>query len=245
MSRFVIEQIFDGSLLLAVPIAFAAGVVSFLSPCVLPLLPGYLSYIAGASATRVKVLWGALLFIGGFTALFVSYGALFGTLGNTLTRNSENFVRILGLFTIALGFIFIFSERFYRSFTLTSRVLSPKVQGLVAAPLLGLLFGFGWTPCVGPTLASVQALAFQEASALRGAILSVFYSLGLGLPLLFFALFLVKVRSVHRFLLRHSRTFAAIGGIFLIVLGLAQVTGLWGEWVASLQGAISGFVPVI
>lgn len=245
MSRFVIEQVFDGSLLLAMPIAFAAGVVSFLSPCVLPLLPGYLSYIAGASATRVKVLWGALLFIAGFTALFVSYGALFGSLGNTLLRNSETFVRVLGILTIFFGLIFIFSERFYRSFTLTNRLLSPKTQGLIAAPLIGFLFGFGWTPCIGPTLASVQALAFQEASASRGAILATFYSLGLGLPLLIFALFLVRVRPIHHFLLRHSRTFATIGGFFLVILGLAQVTGLWGEWVATLQGAITDFVPVI
>ena len=245
MSRFVVDQVFDGSLLLAMPIAFAAGVVSFLSPCVLPLLPGYLSYIAGASATRVKVLWGALLFIAGFTALFVSYGALFGSLGNTLLRNSETFVRVLGVLTICFGLIFIFSERFYRSFTLTSRFLSPKVQGLIAAPLIGFLFGFGWTPCIGPTLASVQALAFQEASAARGAILATFYSLGLGLPLLIFAIFLVKVRPMHRFLLRHSKTFATVGGLFLIILGLAQVTGLWGEWVATLQGAITDFVPVI
>jgi cytochrome c-type biogenesis protein len=241
VNEFLVNQIFDGSLLLSAPIAFLAGIVSFLSPCVLPLLPGYLSYIAGASATRVRVLLGSVLFVLGFTALFISYGVLFGSLGTTLLRNGDLLTKILGAVTILLGFVFIFSERFYRSFA----IATPKVQGIIAAPLLGFLFGFGWTPCIGPTLASVQALAFQEASALRGAILSAFYSLGLGLPLILFALFLVKVRSVHRFLLRNSRIFASIGGIFLIIIGIAQVTGLWGDWVASLQGSIVNFVPVI
>lgn len=245
MSEYVIEQVFDGSLLLAAPIALLAGLISFLSPCVLPLLPGYLSYIAGASATRVKVLWGSVLFVAGFTFLFISYGALFGTLGNTLLRNSDTLVRILGVVTIFLGLIFIFSERFYRSFTLSSRLLSPKLQGIVAAPLLGALFGFGWTPCIGPTLAAVQTLAFQEASAARGAILSAFYSIGLGLPLIVFAIFLVRIKKLHRFLLRHSQTFAVVGGFLLILIGLAQLTGLWSEWIASLQGSISNFVPVI
>lgn len=241
MNEFIINQVFDGSLLLSAPIAFLAGIVSFLSPCVLPLLPGYLSYIAGASATRVKVLLGSILFVLGFTALFISYGVIFGSLGTTLLRNSDLFTQILGVVTILLGFVFIFSEKFYRSF----KVASPRVQGIVAAPLLGFLFGFGWTPCIGPTLAAVQTLAFTEASALRGAILSGFYSIGLGLPLILFALFLVKVRSVHRFLLRNSRLFASIGGLFLILIGLAQVTGLWAEWVASLQGSITNFIPVI
>lgn len=244
MSEFVVEQVFDGSLLLAAPIALVAGLISFLSPCVLPLLPGYLSYIAGASASRVKVLWGSVLFVMGFTLLFISYGLLFGSLGENLLRNSETLVRILGVVTILLGLIFIFSERFYRSFTL-SQALSPKVQGIIAAPLLGFLFGFGWTPCIGPTLAAVQTLSFQEASAARGAILSTFYSLGLGVPLILFALFLVRVRALHRFLLTHSRFFSVLGGLLLIVIGLAQVTGLWGQWIASLQGSITNFVPVI
>ena len=241
MNEFVVNQVFDGSLILSAPIALLAGIVSFLSPCVLPLLPGYLSYIAGASATRVRVLLGSVLFVVGFTALFISYGVIFGSLGTTLLRNSETFTRILGVLTIFFGIVFIFSERFYRSL----KFASPRVQGLIAAPLLGFLFGFGWTPCIGPTLASVQTLAFTEASALRGAILSAFYSLGLGIPLILFALFLVKVRSVHRFLLRNSKLFATIGGLFLIVIGIAQVTGLWAQWVASLQGSISNFIPVI
>jgi cytochrome c-type biogenesis protein len=241
MNDFLVQQIFDGSLLLAAPIALIAGLVSFLSPCVLPLLPGYLSYIAGASATRVRVLAGSLLFVFGFTALFVSYGVLFGNLGTLLVENRSIFTRILGIVTIALGLIFIFGDKFYRSFTFAS----PKVQGLVAAPLLGFLFGFGWTPCIGPTLAAVQVLAFQEASALRGAILSAIYSIGLGLPLIVFALLINRVTRLHRALIRNGRALAIFGGVFLVIIGLAQFTGTWESFINSLQGYISGFVPVI
>lgn len=241
MREFFLDQIFDGSLLLAAPIALIAGLVSFLSPCVLPILPGYLSYIAGASATRVRLLAGSLLFVFGFTALFISYGIFFGSLGTTLMQERELFSRILGAVTIALGLIFIFSERFSRSL----KFASPKIQGIVAAPLLGFLFGFGWTPCIGPTLAAVQTLSFQEASAMRGAILSAFYSIGLGLPLILFALFFTSLRALRSFLLRHNRLIAVLGGLGLIAIGIAQFTGLWESFVATLQGSITNFIPVI
>lgn len=241
MREFFLDQIFDGSLLLAAPIALIAGLVSFLSPCVLPILPGYLSYIAGASATKVRLLAGSLLFVFGFTALFISYGIFFGSLGTTLMQERELFSRILGAVTIALGFIFIFSERFSRSL----KFASPKIQGIVAAPLLGFLFGFGWTPCIGPTLAAVQTLSFQEASAMRGAILSAFYSIGLGLPLILFALFFTRLRALRSFLLRHNRLIAVLGGLGLIAIGIAQFTGLWESFIATLQGSITNFIPVI
>ncbi len=241
MREFFLDQIFDGSLLLAAPIALIAGLISFLSPCVLPILPGYLSYIAGASATKVRLLAGSLLFVFGFTALFISYGIFFGNLGATLMQERELFSRILGAVTIALGLIFIFSERFSRSM----KFASPKIQGIVAAPLLGFLFGFGWTPCIGPTLAAVQALSFQEASAMRGAILSAFYSIGLGLPLILFALFFTRLRALRSFLLRHNRLIAVLGGLGLIAIGIAQFTGLWESFIATLQGSITNFIPVI
>lgn len=241
MREFFLDQIFDGSLLLAAPIALIAGLVSFLSPCVLPILPGYLSYIAGASATKVRLLAGSLLFVFGFTALFISYGIFFGNLGTTLMQERELFSRILGAVTIALGLIFIFSERFSRSI----KFASPKIQGIVAAPLLGFLFGFGWTPCIGPTLAAVQALSFQEASAMRGAILSAFYSIGLGLPLILFALFFTRLRALRSFLLRHNRLIAVLGGLGLIAIGIAQFTGLWESFIATLQASITNFIPVI
>ena len=241
MREFFLDQIFDGSLLLAAPIALIAGLVSFLSPCVLPILPGYLSYIAGASATKVRLLAGSLLFVFGFTALFISYGIFFGSLGTTLMQERELFSRILGAVTIALGLIFIFSERFSRSL----KFASPKIQGIVAAPLLGFLFGFGWTPCIGPTLAAVQTLSFQEASAMRGAILSAFYSIGIGLPLILFALFFTRLRALRSFLLRHNRLIAVLGGLGLIAIGIAQFTGLWESFIATLQGSITNFIPVI
>lgn len=122
---------------------------------------------------------------------------------------------------------------------------SPKIQGIVAAPLLGFLFGFGWTPCIGPTLAAVQTLSFQEASAMRGAILSAFYSIGLGLPLILFALFFTSLRALRSFLLRHNRLIAVLGGLGLIAIGIAQFTGLWESFIATLQGSITNFIPVI
>lgn len=241
MREFFLNQVFDGSLLLAAPIALIAGLVSFLSPCVLPILPGYLSYIAGAGATKVRLLAGSLLFVFGFTALFISYGIFFGGLGTTLMQEQELFSRILGVVTIVLGLLFIFNERFPRSM----QFASPRIQGIIAAPLLGFLFGFGWTPCIGPTLAGVQALSFQEASAMRGAILSAFYSIGLGIPLILFALFFTRLRSLRNFLLTHSRLIALIGGIGLIAIGIAQFTGLWESFIAMLQGSITNFIPVI
>lgn len=241
MREFFLDQVFEGSLLLAAPIALLAGLVSFLSPCVLPILPGYLSYIAGASASKVRIFAGSILFVFGFTALFISYGVFFGGLGTTLMQEEELFSRILGAVTIALGLLFIFSERFPRSM----KVASPRVQGIIAAPLLGFLFGFGWTPCIGPTLAAVQALSFQEASAMRGAILSAFYSLGLGIPLILFALFFTRLASLRRFLLKHNRLIAVLGGVGLIAIGLAQFTGLWESFIAAIQGSITNFIPVI
>jgi len=241
MREFFLDQVFEGSLLVAAPIALLAGLVSFLSPCVLPILPGYLSYIAGASASKVRIFAGSILFVFGFTALFISYGVFFGGLGTTLMQEEELFSRILGAMTIALGLLFIFSERFPRSM----KVASPRVQGIIAAPLLGFLFGFGWTPCIGPTLAAVQALSFQEASAMRGAILSAFYSLGLGIPLILFALFFTRLTSLRSFLLKHNRLIAVLGGVGLIAIGLAQFTGLWESFIAAIQGSITNFIPVI
>jgi len=241
MKDFIVAQLLDGFLLAAFPIAFLAGLISFLSPCVLPLVPGYLSFAAGFSKSRGKVFLGSLLFVFGFSAVFISYGVLFGGIGSTLAVHEVGITRFLGIFTIALGIIFL-------GVFPMSPTLRPKMNttgGLLGAPLLGFLFGVGWTPCIGPALATVQTLAFQESSAVRGAILSFGYCLGLGLPFIASGLFLDKSEKLRKFLVRRGNMITIIGGIFLLFIGLLQVLGLWSEVMNSLRSLISEFAPVI
>ena len=241
MKEFFVEQIFSGVLVAAFPFAFIAGVVSFLSPCVLPLVPGYLSFAAGFSVNRGKVFLGSLLFVLGFSAVFVSYGAVFGGLGNQLSANEEIISRILGVLTIFLGFIF------YGRFPF-SPTIRPKMRttgGLLGAPLLGVLFGIGWTPCIGPALAAVQTLAFQESSAVRGAVLSFGYCLGLGLPFILSGLFLDKSAKLRSLIYRRGDVISKFGGVFLIAIGGLQVLGFWGRVLNSMRSLISDFIPVI
>jgi len=241
MKDFFVEQIFSGFLLTAFPFAFIAGLISFLSPCVLPLVPGYLSFAAGFSASRGKVLLGSFLFVLGFSAVFVSFGAIFGGLGNTLSANEEIISRILGLVTIFLGFIF------YGRFPF-SPTIRPKMRttgGLLGAPLLGVLFGIGWTPCIGPALAAVQTLAFQESSAVRGAVLSFGYCLGLGLPFILSGLSIDKSAKLRSIIYRRGEIISKVGGIFLITIGVMQVLGFWSQLMNSMRSLISDFIPVI
>ena len=241
MKDFFVEQIFSGVLVTAFPFAVIAGVISFLSPCVLPLVPGYLSFAAGFSVSRGKVLLGSFLFVLGFSAVFVSFGAVFGGLGNTLSANEEIISRILGLVTIFLGFIF------YGRFPF-SPTIRPKMRttgGLLGAPLLGVLFGVGWTPCIGPALAAVQTLAFQESSAVRGAVLSFGYCLGLGLPFILSGLSLDKSAKLRSIIYRRGDLISKIGGVFLIAIGVLEVLGLWTQLMNSMRSLISDFIPVI
>jgi len=241
MKDFFVEQIFSGFLLTAFPFAFIAGLISFLSPCVLPLVPGYLSFAAGFSVSRGKVLLGSFLFVFGFSAVFVSFGAIFGGLGNTLSANEEIISRILGLVTIFLGFIF------YGRFPF-SPTIRPKMRttgGLLGAPLLGVLFGIGWTPCIGPALAAVQTLAFQESSAVRGAVLSFGYCLGLGLPFILSGLSIDKSAKLRSIIYRRGDIISKVGGIFLITIGVLQVLGFWSQLMNSMRSLISDFIPVI
>jgi len=197
MKDFFVEQIMSGFLIAAFPVAFVAGLVSFLSPCILPLVPGYLSFAAGFSVNRGKVFLGSILFVLGFSVVFISFGAIFGGLGNQLVANEDLISRVLGVVTIFLGFIFLGKFPFAPTFR-------PKIKttgGLVGAPLLGILFGVGWTPCIGPSLAAVQTLAFQESSAVRGALLSFGYCLGLGLPFMASGLFLDRTEKLRKYLL--------------------------------------------
>jgi cytochrome c-type biogenesis protein len=241
MSTFVVNHIMDGFLLTAFPIAVLAGLISFISPCVLPLVPGYLSFAAGFSNARGKIFLGSILFVLGFSALFISYGVLFGELGARIATNEEVITRVLGLLTILMGVIFL------GAFPLMPTI-KPRISttgGLVGAPLLGFLFGVGWTPCIGPALASVQALAFQESSAVRGAILSFGYCLGLGLPFIASGLFLDKSQKLRKVLVKSGDKVSKVGGALLIVIGILQFTGLWTSLMIDLRSLISDFAPVI
>lgn len=241
MSDFLVDQVFDGGILLASLVALIAGLISFASPCVIPLVPGYLAYVGGVAGSRRKVLTGATLFVLGFSILFISYGALFGELGSRIISNGENLARLLGALTILFGLIFLFPDKFYRSYKIPFMAKS----GLLSAPLLGFMFGLGWTPCIGPTLAAVQTISIIEASALRGAILSFAYCIGLGLPFILFALLIDKSKSLQERIARRGKLIAIVGGVFLITIGLMQIFGIWESLMAGLRGTIADFVPVV
>ena len=241
MIDFFVDQLLSGFLLVAFPIAILAGLISFLSPCVLPLVPGYLSFAAGYSKAKGRVFLGSILFVLGFSVLFISYGALFGGIGSRIAINDETITRVLGVLTIVMGLIFMGSFPMMRTF-------SPKIStngGLIGAPLLGFLFGIGWTPCIGPALATVQTLAFQESSAVRGAILSFGYCIGLGAPFIASGLYLDKSERLRKYLTKRGDLISKIGGILLILIGIAQVLGLWTDLMISMRSLISDFAPVI
>lgn len=243
MSNFFVNQIFDANLLIAMAIASLAGLISFFSPCVIPLVPGYLAYASGMgdSRNRSRVLLGSVLFVSGFTALFISYGLLFGQLGSKIAQNSGTISVVLGLLTMALGVIFLFNEKFYRSFKPSWKMRT----GLISAPFIGFAFGIGWTPCIGPTLGAVQVLAFESATAQRGAILSAAYCFGLGAPFILMGLFLDKVEPFRKMIARRGNLITKIGGSLLILIGLLQVTNLWDQLMNSLRDLITGFIPII
>jgi cytochrome c-type biogenesis protein len=253
----------SGPLILAIPIAAAAGAVTFLSPCCLPLVPGYLSYLTGMSGTEIqrsagqdaaaepaarrepgggRTVAGTALFVLGFSALFASYGVVFGALGSALAAHQQVITRILGGVTIVLGLLFAGA---FERFTFTGRILKPSFRpraGLAGAPLLGVMFGLGWAPCVGPTLQAVLTLGFTSGTAARGAFLAFVYSLGLGIPFLFVAMAVQRGMKVFGFARRHAPLIARIGGCMLIALGVLELTGTWSSVLIWLQVHwVSGF----
>lgn len=239
--------VFSGQLLLALPIALLAGLVSFASPCVLPLVPGYLAYVGGmsdpgAKRDRSRVLLGVALFVLGFAVVFVAYGAAFGALGLWLVRWQEVVIRVLGVLVILMGLVFI------GQFSFLQRTIKPTwrpATGLIGAPLLGIVFGLGWTPCIGPTLAAISALSVGSGSPWRGALLGLFYCIGLGIPFLLVALGFDWVAGSVAFLKRHIRVINIIGGALLVVIGILMATGLWTAIMSQFLGVISGFVPAL
>jgi len=274
----------SGPLLLAMPVAAAAGAVTFLSPCCLPLVPGYLSYVTGMSGIgaqdagnqqasaalasaqpvgarsagaqpagtgpgsagappagvpapppRSRVVAGTALFVLGFSALYTSYGLAFGSLGTVLKSHQQMLTQVLGVLTILLGLLF---AGVFDRFMFMGRILRPSMRpraGLAGAPLLGVLFGLGWSPCIGPTLTAVLTLAETSGTAARGAFLAFVYCLGLGIPFLIVALAFQRGMRAFGFARRHARLITAIGGGMLVLVGVLEVTGLWTSAITWMQ----------
>jgi cytochrome c-type biogenesis protein len=312
MSGGVGSLVASGPLIIAVPVALAAGAVTFLSPCCLPLVPGYLSYVTGmsgaeaspggagrggavrtgqaagsaapggpaaasaagggpagggaagggpagggsvATATlvaadqapgRARVVAGVALFVLGFSALFASYGVLFGGLGAALLAHQEVVTRILGGVTIALGLMF---AGVFDRFALTGRIVRPSMRpraGLAGAPLLGVMFGLTWTPCVGPTLSAVLLMASTSGTAARGALLAFVYGIGIGVPFLIVAFAFQRGMNIFGFARRHARLITGIGGAMLVIVGVLEVTGTWAtamtwlrvHWISGYQSPL-------
>jgi cytochrome c-type biogenesis protein len=286
----------SGSLLAAVPVAVLAGLVSFASPCVLPLVPAYVGYVGGMSAattprqarparrpsvataaggapldlaaslpsqpalttgapaadgtgaapaSRGRVVLGVLLFVAGFSAVFLAYGSLAGTLGSFLLRWQDPVSRVLGVGVLVMGLAFLGVLPFFQQ---DRRPLLAPRAGLWGAPVLGVTFGIGWTPCIGPTLAAILLLSLDGGSAGRGALLALAFCAGLGLPFVAVALGLQRSRRALDWLARHRLAVMRVGGALLLLLGVALVTGLWTTWANWLQGLLTGaqpFVPAV
>jgi cytochrome c-type biogenesis protein len=238
----------SGPLLLALPVAVLAGLVSFASPCVLPLVPGYLGYVTGLTGVelekqrRSRMVLGATLFVLGFTVVFMAIGVLAGTLGAALQRWDDVISRVMGVVVIAMGLVFLgVVPALQRGRQLRIR----PAAGLAGAPVLGVVFGLGWAPCIGPVFAAVLALTLDSAGAARGAVLAFAYCLGLGVPFVLVALGFSRGMRAMDVLRRHRVAIARFGGGLLVVVGLLLVTGVWTAWVDALRVPISGFETVI
>jgi cytochrome c-type biogenesis protein len=248
MGEWFRNTVLDGSMLLALPVAAAAGLVSFFSPCVVPLLPGYLSYVTGLSAAdlgsdkRGRMLAGTLLFVLGFSTVFVLTGVTFGVVGEALLEHQSVITKVLGAVTVVLGLAFLGWFGFLQR---DVRVHKVPAVGIAAAPLLGVLFGLGWTPCIGPTLGAVLTLALNEGGVGRGAVLAIVYSLGLGIPFVLAALAFRRMLGAVGWIRRHQVWVMRLGGAMLVAVGVLLLTGAWESLTADLRSWVSNFVPVV
>lgn len=245
----------SGPMLAAIAVAVVAGLISFVSPCVLPLVPGYVGYLGGMAGTATqggrsrsakpdtaRVLWGMILFVAGFTAVFVLLGVVFAAAGARFHAYVDIVMRVMGVVIIVMGVAFLGHLPFLQKDTRIT--MSPRF-GLWGAPLLGATFGLGWSPCIGPTLAAVLALSFGGADPARGAVLALAYCIGLGLPFIALAVAFTRSTRALDFLRRHRRAISRFGGIVLIVVGFLLVTGLWGTITNLIQGWIAAFTTVV
>jgi cytochrome c-type biogenesis protein len=238
------EIILTGSLFASIPIALFAGLVTFFSPCILPIVPGYLGYVSGSAAPRAKLLLGALLFVLGFTAVFVSLTLVSGFAGSIMNYRVV-IDRVFGGVVVVLGLVMMGMTNFLQNTIKPS--WRPKV-GLAGAPLLGIAFALGWTPCIGPALGTVMMLSTQQGSTVNAIILGVCFSLGLGVPFMLVAAgFGWMTRSVG-FVKRHIRGFNILGGLMLIIVGVLMLTGNWDWMTAKALEVINGwlqFTPTV
>jgi cytochrome c-type biogenesis protein len=245
------EIIFQGPLLLALPLALLAGFVAFASPCVLPLVPGYLGYVSGfsgagtqgsgsiATVTRPKtrLVIGVMLFILGFSSVFITFSIAFATLGLLLVPWLDVIVRFAGLLIILMGFVFIGQVSFLQG---SLRLPLASANGFLGAPLLGVVFGLGWAPCIGPTLIAVNTLALTVGDIPRAVVLAIAYCVGLGVPFVLIAFGFGWVTNGVSWLKRNIRAINIAGGVVLMAIGVAMVSGVWQIWMSSLQAVISG-----
>lgn len=257
------DAVLTGPMIAALPVAAIAGFISFASPCVLPLLPGYVGYLGGmvgATAddptlgapgrprllTRrgggTRLLSGVLLFVAGFTAVFVLLGVVFSWAGILLAPWLDVLMRVLGVLVIVMGLAFIGYVPFLQR---ERRLRALPRQGVWGAPVLGVVFGLGWAPCMGPTLAAVLTLSFGEADPVRGGVLVLAYSLGLGVPFVVLAMLFARSGRGLEFLRRHRLRIQRTGGVLLVLLGVAMVSGLWGILTGYLQGLVADFGTLV
>jgi cytochrome c-type biogenesis protein len=235
---------------LALPVALLAGLVSFFSPCVVPLLPGYLSYATGLGAAEVvegsthrgRMVAGASLFVLGFAVVFVITGVVAGSAGRLLAEYRDVITRVLGVLIIVLGLIFAGVLRLGQRDLRIHRI--PAV-GVAAAPLIGVVFALGWTPCLSPTLGVVVNLGFNEGTAVRGGLLGFVYALGLGIPFVIAGIAFTKMARAVAFLRERQQLIMRIGGVLMIVVGVLLVTGAWNTLTAVLRQWAASFETVM